>query len=413
MKTKKKKILTFFGIALALFLAGVTGYQIGVKEDKKGYYYTSYLKDLSVFPENFMSDFAEINNIVKKNYSFLESKHILIDSLFKTYSQKIEAISNREDYGKILLEYFAELKNGHSNLFYSVYYTNAKAKWVDGRIFIDQIDIPLLENGIEEKDEILEIDHIPVLEWVRQQEKYIGTSTDFYRTYMSVENFIFRSAFDKVRTFLIKTKQGNKEVTLQMFDSQKTVESSVLQDSIGYIAINSMFGNVYFQFKEEFEKHQAKPILIIDIRANEGGSVDYSELIAEYLITKKQKACDSKKNLFPRDNHYKGKLYLLIGPKTFSAAESFALNLRENGSAVLIGSPTGGDTGNEPKIFTTKRHTSFRIPVRKPVDISPKGFPMEGTSISPDYTVYQTVEDYLRGKDTVLEYAINEIIRKK
>jgi carboxyl-terminal processing protease len=96
----------------------------------------------------------------------------------------------------------------------------------------------------------------------------------------------------------------------------------------------------------------------------------------------------------------------LIGTETFSAAESFALDLKESGNAVFIGSPTGGDTGNGPETFTTQQGISFRIPTRKPAQVSPKGYSMEGKGIAPDHLIHLTVEDYLNNVDTVLEYAI-------
>ena len=103
-------------------------------------------------------------------------------------------------------------------------------------------------------------------------------------------------------------------------------------------------------------------------------------------------------------------MVVLIGIGTCSAAESFALDLKESGNAIFIGSETGGDTGNGPKNFTTKHGTSFRIPTRKPAQVSPKGFPMEGMGIKPDFTVCQTVDDFLNNVDTVLEFALSAIL---
>jgi carboxyl-terminal processing protease len=87
--------------------------------------------------------------------------------------------------------------------------------------------------------------------------------------------------------------------------------------------------------------------------------------------------------------------------------------------------PTAGDTGNGPKRFSLNdaygspsgggselRNTIFMIPSRKPPQISPKGFPMEGIGIPPDYYIEENVEDYLNNVDGILKYAI-ELIRKE
>lgn len=113
------------------------------------------------------------------------------------------------------------------------------------------------------------------------------------------------------------------------------------------------------------------------------------------------------KELTPTDNYYTGKLIVLIDTYTFFTAESFTLDLKESKTAILIGRPTAGDTGNRPSTFTTQNNNSFRIPTRKPAQISPLGFFMEDTGIQPDHFVEQTIEDYMNDIDTVLEYAIS------
>ena len=99
----------------------------------------------------------------------------------------------------------------------------------------------------------------------------------------------------------------------------------------------------------------------------------------------------------------------MIGINTFSAAESFVIDLSESKRAVLIGNSTAGDTGNRPKTFTTKHGFKYRIPQIKSPQISFGGFPMEGAGIKPDLKVDQTATDYLKNVDTVLEFAINRI----
>ena len=89
---------------------------------------------------------------------------------------------------------------------------------------------------------------------------------------------------------------------------------------------------------------------------------------------------------------------------TFSAAESFVIDMKESGNVVLTGEPTAGDTGNRPKTFKTSSGICFRIPTAPP-SVSPKGFPLEGIGVAPDYLVSQTVSDFINDKDTQLEFA--------
>ncbi|MBR5552055.1 MAG: peptidase S41, partial [Muribaculaceae bacterium] len=97
---------------------------------------------------------------------------------------------------------------------------------------------------------------------------------------------------------------------------------------------------------------------------------------------------------------------------TFSAAESFTIDLKESGYVTLVGEKTAGDTGCAPKNFTSKYGIWFRIPTRDP-HFSPKGFLMEGVSVEPNHEVKQTVADFFDNKDTVIEYVLNELIHAK
>jgi carboxyl-terminal processing protease len=102
------------------------------------------------------------------------------------------------------------------------------------------------------------------------------------------------------------------------------------------------------------------------------------------------------------------------------------LDIKESGRAVIIGLPTAGDTGNGPQSVTLNalydspldggselRNTVFVIPTRRPPQISPKGFPMEGVGIPPDYYVETKVDDYLNNVDGALEFAVNLIRNEK
>ena len=115
-----------------------------------------------------------------------------------------------------------------------------------------------------------------------------------------------------------------------------------------------------------------------------------------------------QKTMEPTDDAYQGKVFLLTGPITFSAAESFTLDMKESGNATLVGEPTAGDTGNHPVNFSTSHDVWFRVPTREPQN-SPKGFPMEGMNIQPHYVVHQTVDDFMQDKDTQLEYVLRLI----
>ena len=114
------------------------------------------------------------------------------------------------------------------------------------------------------------------------------------------------------------------------------------------------------------------------------------------------------KTIMPRADAYRGKVFLLIDTRTFSAAESFAIDLWESGEATLVGCPTGGDTGSRPETFQSPAGISFRVATSSP-RLSPSGFPLEGRGVPPHYKVAQTVKDFMNGIDTQLEFALGLI----
>ena len=371
----------------------------------------------AVYVQQLVQDFMEISDIVRENYSLLESKQINIDSLFQVYVPYVKEVESFDEYRMLLMRYFAELRNGHTGLTcWWRFDADGAVILVESRVFIERAGRSLARLGVNVKDEIIEIDGISALEWINKQQRYVSASTDKSRFHRASWR-IFSSLFPVTRTLLLNTQSGKREITLELScnsyrhrqlvrQRRNVIEARTINDYIGYIEILSMQGSVVDEFRRQFERFRTKPILIVDVRRNGGGNSIFSEDMVEYLIRKEQIASVWERRLKPQENHFEGKLIVLTGVSTFSAAESFVLDLKESGNAILIGSETGGCTGLGPQSFTTSLGTSFRFPTRA-FHLSPQGFPMEGVGIPPHIFVYQTVEDYLNGIDTVLEFAIN------
>ena len=131
--------------------------------------------------------------------------------------------------------------------------------------------------------------------------------------------------------------------------------------------------------------------------------------ICRHFIRQPQPHCVGlQKMMEPTEDAHRGKVFLLTSPITFSAAESFTLDMKESGNVTVVGEPTAGDTGNHPVNFSTMHDVWFRLPIREP-QTSPKGFPMEGVNIQPHDVVHQTVSDFMQDKDTQLEYVLDRI----
>ena len=104
-------------------------------------------------------------------------------------------------------------------------------------------------------------------------------------------------------------------------------------------------------------------------------------------------------------------MIVLAGPVTVSASESFLITMKESGDAIVVGTPSAGDTGGNPCLYKTTNGIYYRIPIGYPFKYPPKGFPLEGKGVKPDYLVPMKVHDFLSGKDSQLSYA-KELTRK-
>lgn len=409
------KISLIVILAIVLILAGIIGYY--VLKNKQKFYPRIIITELNLSAQEREDDFLEICEILKDKNSFV-TQRLDFDALSADYLSQVKATTNSIDYGMLLVKFFAELKNGHTSIQFNRYTANCFATIIENRIFVESIRNQSLNyENLTPKDEILAVNGIPVNDWIASELPYSEGSTSEYQRLIASYR-VFSSYTDTVRTFKIRNSEGERDVEVKLYKDIQTdgnmqnVEGKMLNNSVAYLAIKSMNGKeIFSQFLQAYQSLKNSLYIIIDVRENGGGNSGTSEKITEYFITQPQKACVSGWELEPVADAFKGKVYLLTSTNTFSAAESFVIDLKESGNVTLIGEPTGGDTGNRPVDFQTSHGIVFRIPVKKEMQISPQGFPMEGVGVEPHHFVHQTAEDFLADKDTVLEYVL-ELLTK-
>ncbi|MCK4694222.1 MAG: S41 family peptidase, partial [Candidatus Cloacimonetes bacterium] len=233
------------------------------------------------------------------------------------------------------------------------------------------------------------------------------------------------------------------------------VESKLLKDNIGYIAVNSMnpTQEIIPLFDSALDTLFNTKALIIDIRNNGGGSSNTGFYIIVRTSNKPLQVFKSKVRIYsvdmfdkwfsdeemfdvfysvyqgifpdtteankegllgkfknceyfvlqPRPPIYDKPIVVLIGPKTFSAAEDFLAPLHGTDRVTLIGKSTGGSTG-QPLMINLNNDLSVRICSRR--CWCSDGYEFVGKGFVPDIEVKETIEDILSGKDITLEKAI-------
>lgn len=114
----------------------------------------------------------------------------------------------------------------------------------------------------------------------------------------------------------------------------------------------------------------------------------------------------------PKENplRFRGQVYVLIAPYTFSSAADFAATIKDYQLGTLIGEETGGLATSYGDIYL------FDLPkARIMVGVSHKRFVRpsgedDGRGVLPDYEVKGSIEDFNKGIDSVMEFT-KELIK--
>lgn len=399
-------------LSRTIFKDKLIEYAIKLNQDEQKLIQSYYVSEIPVEPGNFADDLKSIHDIVSENCPLSKHKGYDLDSIYNSFANRIANESmTKTDYGLLLREYFAALRIGHAGVMLTLHSAEYYPTIVENRLFVEKPNDHFTNNGFIDKDEIIAINNTPIDQYVESVAKYTSASTDAYKRHLT-QCRIFTSLTDSLIYCDVRrngdTLKLKLPLTRTILSNTPQAHYKILRDSIGYICIESMMDNVVEDFKQAYSQVWKLPYLIVDVRGNGGGNSNNGRLIAEFLLKNPQEHCVSGK-ITPQSNAYKGKLFLLTSNHTFSAAESFTIDLKESGYVTLVGEKTAGDTGCAPKNFTSEYGIWFRIPTREP-HFSHKGFPMEGVSIEPHHEIKQTVTDFFDNKDTAIEFVLNGLI---
>lgn len=117
----------------------------------------------------------------------------------------------------------------------------------------------------------------------------------------------------------------------------------------------------------------------------------------------------------PAPNAFRGRVYLLVGPKVASAGSMFAAMLASDKTTTTIGEETQGGyyghNGHTPiryQLKHSKIKTAWSI-VNLKQDVRNKPNQPYGYGIIPDHKVVQSHQDFLKHEDTVMKFTLDMI----
>ena len=171
------------------------------------------------------------------------------------------------------------------------------------------------------------------------------------------------------------------------------VESTVLEDGIGYIALYQFAGEAEKEFEEALKNLVSQNIkgLIIDLRDNSGGWVEQARYIAD-LFMDRGELCYLVDRYGNEEHYYKtynGKtdvrLVILVNEMSASSSEILTGALKDCADATVVGTNTFGK-GIVQNVFTLDNSgAGFQITIAE--YFTPKGNKVHEIGIAPDVEI--------------------------
>jgi len=179
---------------------------------------------------------------------------------------------------------------------------------------------------------------------------------------------------------------------------EPTVFSKVLPNNSYYIYISKISPTTFDEFVNEANKApEGESSLILDLRGNIGGAVDYLSYILGLFIGQNQYAYDffhqgdytpfkTEVGKLPKISQYK-KTVILTDENMQSSAETLVASLKKYNIGVLVGKPTHGHGTIEntfpinTKITENEDHSLLLV---HSITMRDDGQPIEGRGVDPD-----------------------------
>lgn len=313
-----------------------------------------------------IEDFNYVFNELKENYPFFDvlkrKKNVDFLGNYNKYLQRIEKAKNDQEFIDKMTEIIGELDNSHAKI--------ADKNYVD---------------------------------YILKYYANNWNSPSIYYEFLNLNKTVVRNRYNLKGVQSSQKPKGNKKKSLSTLEnnssSNMTLDTSV--KDIAIIRIKQMLDPEFIKEDEEIlneflkNKHLYKA-LVIDIRGNSGGNMEYWQKFLLPKLLKSQKEVSN--HLFFKDsqrakliladetlniekvsnvdlsaiklehsedlkkfdyyirntivvnpdesdknNAYEGKIFLLVDKNVFSAAEGFASFMKNSKVATLVGQDTGGD----------------------------------------------------------------------
>lgn len=229
--------------------------------------------------------------------------------------------------------------------------------------------------GLQEGDEILAVDGVPV------------TQMAFDEVAAHVRG---QAGTDVVLT--IMRDNANQDITITRDNIKlKTVGHKMLDNNIGYIQIVSFSEDTANEFNEAYNdlKNQGMKALVLDLRNNPGGLLTTCVEIAKKLVPKGEivSIVDKQGNKETYSSSLEASEYplvVLINKNSASASEILSGAIQDTKAGTIIGNTSYGK-GSVQTILPMFEDDAVKLTIAK--YYTPSGRSIDGTGITPDIEI--------------------------
>lgn len=390
---------------------------------------------------------------VKYNFAFYNQLDFDWDSLCIASLPDLTATTSDEAFLKGMQALCAKLQDGHTYVF-AMNNPQNPADWIrpfpmqtkriGDSVFVTKVySSDLQKQGVQPGCEVLKIDGEDVLEYGdRHIRPYLASSTPQWSRYRPYAEFeLTKEKGSKVSRILFRDRKGkefmiesNRNISWDLQKNTPSMSFKTLEGNVGLLTVRSFqdsdFNRVYFD--ELYQELLKTDALIIDIRDNGGGNSSHADYLVSHLCRQPipQGAWKSPMYIaahaswnYPQEWYmqtpgplsparqkeiYQKPVVVLVNATTFSSAENFCVTFRGAKRGKIIGTPTGGSTGN-PIFIDLGFGLGCCICTKHELDA--EGNEFVGIGIQPDIVVEEDSHAFLKGRDNVIEKAL-EFLRK-
>lgn len=364
------------------------------------------------------------------------------DDVMKEFIPKLIHAKNEQEYHLNTLELIARVHDTHANIwnpssviegYWGKRYAPAILTFVEGKPIVTGYykEEEGKSSGLEVGDVITKIDGKTIDEILETQLKYIPASN--YETQLrdmapkllrtnekSLSVEIERNGELKSLELAVFTKNNLQVDQYDIFHNGTEPFQLLDSNSVAYMYMGGFFYSSLKEYQSELEQTKG---LIIDLRSYPFDFTVFS--LGEYLLpasrefVKFTNGSIEHPGIFTmtdplivgeeNNEHYKGKIVILINEVTQSSAEYHAMAFRTAENATVIGSTTAAADGNM-SLFTLPGGIETAI---TGIGVYyPDGTETQRVGIIPDIHMTPTIEGIKEGRDELLEKAI-EIINEE